>query len=190
VNNFDSTTMKPIVPKGLYAEGETGAASYLVAFPLGAMPLNQAVCLTALAFGKDAGAPDAGTNPGSDAAASPDGTVSGTGSTHGSNTGGSPGGGQGGERDGGMHVGGTNGRGGASGNAGGAPRSNVIGTGGQSSDETGGASSGSNAAADAGGGCRVSTVAQYSSGSGLWPAALAIGFASVRRSRRARPRQL
>jgi hypothetical protein len=181
VNNFDSTTMKPIVPKGLYAEGDTGAASYLVAFPLGGMPLNQAVCPTALSFGKDAGAPDAGANPGSDAA-SP-------------TTGGGPAGGQSGARDGGPHVGGTTGAGGTSGHAGGtkaaggAPRSNVTGTGGQSSDETGGSSSGSNAA-DAGGGCRVSSVALHSSGSGLWLTALAVGFASLRRSRGARPRRL
>lgn len=174
VNNYDLTAKKPIVPKGLYAEGDTGAASYLVAFPLGGNPINKAVCQTALAFGKDGG------------------TASGTGGA----TGGGPAGGQGGERDGGTHVGGTTGSGGTSGNAGGttaaggAPRSNGAGTGGASSDETGGDSSSSNGAADAGGGCRASGVAPHASGFQPWMAALAIAFASLRRSRNTRPRLL
>jgi hypothetical protein len=177
MNNFDSTAMKPIIPKGLYAEGATGAASYLVAFPLGGQPINQSVCPTALAFGKDAGTPGAG---GSD------------GSTHGSTTGGAPTG----DHDGGSTHVGAIGSGGTSGNAGGtkaaggAPRSNATDTGGASSDETGGASSSSNGAADAGGGCRTSGASPHSSGSGPWMAALALAFASVRRSRSARPRLL
>jgi hypothetical protein len=185
-NNFDSTTMKPIVPKGLYAEGQPGAPEYLIAFPLGGEPLNQAVCPTALAFGKDAGAHDAGAMTGSDAAASSDGPVSGTGGASSSSTGdGSTG------RSGGANAGGASGAGGSSAAAGGAkttggvPRSNMTGNGDQPSGETGGFPTAANAAADAGGGCRITTVAS-SSRSGPWLFALAIAFASARRSRAAR----
>jgi len=65
----------------------------------------------------------------------------------------------------------------------------MTGSGDQPSDEAGGSTASNNSAADAGGGCRVSTAAPPSP-SALSLIGLAIGFASARRFRKARPQQL